>query len=525
MNEEENQYISSNANEYFSNGELTNEYLKRNETELVESNSVPFFQAKAIEQSYIDSHEDFLTESNLQMNREDVSEVVPSSVKKKDKKKDESKTPLDFSVKKHFMVNRNVKCVNGISFLYNELNGCYERISEQDLFVEIRKCLPAEVDMKLGKNKMMDVVHRLLSEPTLQATFEEFDRYNQHINFKNCVLDIKNRKTYPHDSDYMFTSHIDAEYTESSPYDFSINGKKFLKFLDDCTEGDPQKIKSLQQLTGYIISNEWRAKKFFVLMGQPHTGKSIWLELFRALIGTKYTTSLTLKQLSENRFMTAELLHSKLNVTAEMDESGTLKATDIIKALTGGDLITAEKKGKDPFHFQSKTKLVACGNQMPLLKKLDGTTAFTDRIAFFIFNNSIPENQRDKSLIKKLLSEKDFIVKWAIEGLEDLVDNDYVFMESEDARRFKERYISQLNNVQEFARDRCITDINDRDMKTHRKQLYPAYKGFCQENGLRAVSKVEFYVEIEKLGIEASKFRLNGSAPLWGYRGIELKET
>ncbi|WP_198015870.1 DNA primase family protein [Paenibacillus sp. HW567] len=433
MNEEENHYISSNAEEYFSDGKLTNDYLRRKETELVESNSVPFFQVKAIEPSYSDSHENFLTKSELQMNREDVSEVASSSAKKKDKKKAESKTPLDFSVKKQFMGNRNVKCVNGISFLYNELNGCYEKISEQDLFVEIRKCLPAEIDMKLGKNKMMDVVHRLVSEPELQATFEEFDRHNDHINFKNCVLNTMNWKTYPHAPNFMFTSHIDAEYKENSPYDFSINGNNFLRFLDDCTEGDPQKIQSLQQLTGYIISNEWRAKKFFVLIGQPHTGKSVWLELFRALIGSKYTTSLTLKQLSENRFMTAELLHSKLNVTAEMDESGTLKATDIIKALTGGDLITAEKKGKDPFHFQSKTKLVACGNQMPLLKKLDGTTAFTDRIAFFMFNNSIPENQRDKSLIKKLLSEKDYIVKWALEGLEDLIDNDFVFLESEDA--------------------------------------------------------------------------------------------
>ncbi|WP_019912430.1 primase-like DNA-binding domain-containing protein [Paenibacillus sp. HW567] len=90
-------------------------------------------------------------------------------------------------------------------------------------------------------------------------------------------------------------------------------------------------------------------------------------------------------------------------------------------------------------------------------------------------------------------------------------------------RRFKERYISQLNNVQEFVRDRCITDAIDEEIKVHRKQLYPAYLNFCHENGLRPVSKAEFYVEIEKLGVKACKFRMNGSDPLWGYRGMQLK--
>lgn len=104
--------------------------------------------------------------------------------------------------------------------------------------------------------------------------------------------------------------------------------------------------------------------------------------------------------------MTAELFKSKLNISAEMDENGSIKATDVIKTLTGSDLLTAEKKGKDPFQFYGKTKLVAAGNYMPLLNKLDGTSAFTDRILFLMFNNTIPEEKRDKSLMDKLMNGK-----------------------------------------------------------------------------------------------------------------------
>lgn len=220
--------------------------------------------------------------------------------------------------------------------------------------------------------------------------------------------------------------------------------------------------------------------------------------------------------------MTAELYKSKLNISSEMDETGTIKGTDIIKALTGGDLITAEKKGKDPFQFYGKTKLVACGNHMPLLSKLDGTTAFTDRIHFIIFNNTIPEGRRDKSLLDKLIEEKDYIVTWAIEGLRELIDNNLIFTESNDAHTFKSRYISELNNVTGFVRDRCLIEIDNEECKVHRKELFSAYAKYCRENDYKKLSKREFFAEIAKLNVRPGKMRINGSTPLEGFGNVNF---
>lgn len=386
--------------------------------------------------------------------------------------------------------------------------------------------------MKLNKHKISDVVHRIISSPDLQVNHDEFDNHNNLINFKNGVYNINTKTTLHHCSSYLFTSYIDAEYGEP-PSRIRINrmysnsglasqGYYFKKFLDDCTDGDPLKKKSLQQLTGYIISNEWRAKKFFVLIGLPHTGKSVWLALWRSLIGPKHTTAMSLKQLGETRFMTAELFKSKLNISAEMDENGSIKATDVIKTITGGDLLTAEKKGKDPFQFYGKTKLVAAGNHMPFLNKIDGTSAFTDRILFLMFNNTIPEEKRDKSLMDKLINEKTYIVEWAIEGLLELMEDNLIFTESEEAYAFKQRYINELNNVSEFVKDRCYVDLVDEECKVHRKVIYPSYKQYCRDNGFKALSKQEFFVEILKMNVKQGKLRINGSTPLQGYRGIRL---
>lgn len=221
--------------------------------------------------------------------------------------------------------------------------------------------------------------------------------------------------------------------------------------------------------------------------------------------------------------MTAELFRSKLNITAELDENGTIKGTDVIKMITGGDVITAEKKGKDPFLFLPRTKLVAACNFMPQLNKLDGTSAFTDRIMFLIFGHSTPVEKRDKTLLDKLVAEKPFIIKWALEGLRELRQYNFVFTESKDAIAFKRKYVNELNNVTEFVRDRCQIDVLDDDCKIHRKTIYAAYKSYCYENGFKAISKQEFFVEVAKLNVRSGKLRINGSTPLQGFWGIRLK--
>ncbi|NTZ20961.1 DNA primase [Paenibacillus sp. JMULE4] len=493
------------------------------------------FQFGTIEQ---DSLKDFRSDVHEEIPKESLREQSNIFVEKNastgndsdlEKENAEQKIPYDVIVKMHFLENRTVRCCGANVFLYEDF-GCFEEQNETSLHVAIRKSLPPEMDIKLSKHKIADVVHRIISDPELQVKHDDFDRHTHLINFRNCVFDLRDGRTYPHSPDYLFTSYIDAEYKDPMSRvriyrngAYSSDGYYFLKFLKDCTEGDPLKIKSLQELTGYIISNEWRAKKFFVLLGLPHTGKSVWLSLWRSLIGEKHTTAMSLKQLGETRFMTAELFRSKLNITAEMDENGTIKGTDVIKMITGGDLITAEKKGKDPFQFYGKTKLVAACNYMPPLNKLDGTTAFTDRIQFLIFKNTIPEAKRDKSLMDKLVAEKSFIIDWALDGLRELRDRSWIFTESEDARIFKRRYINELNNVTEFVKDRCHVDLFDDDCKVHRKQIYPAYKRFCHDNGFKAISKQEFFVEILKLNVKSGKLRINGSTPLQGFWGIRLK--
>jgi len=488
-----------------------------------------------IPQSYVDKHQNEYVESKkaLLINDQDMN---PSKEILEKMQAPNNSMPLDYWVKEHFIKNHVIKCSGDTVFLYDEHFGIFKELSDNELQIEIRRLIPQEVDMKLSKHKMADVVHRLKCNPDLQVKFEDFNSRSDLINFRDVVVNTTG-EFFRHSEKYMFTSYIDANYkTDDSPYKsftryvdengemVTVGGNNdFLRFLNDCTEKDQKKIESLQQLTGYIISSEWRAKKFFVLIGLPHTGKSVWLSIWRALIGSSFTTAMSLKQLAENRFMSAELFHSKLNITAELDGTSIIKGMDLIKAITGGDLITGERKGKDPFQFHAKTKLVAAGNSMPSFK-LDGTTAITDRIMFLTFNNTIPEKNRDKALLDRLLTEESrtYIVEWAIEGWRKLMRNNMVFTESDDAITFKNQYINELNTVPDFVREKCFVNINNLDLKVHRRDLYPVYINYCRDNGIKAISQQEFFEEIMKFGVKKDKFRMHHTSALNGFRGIKL---
>jgi putative DNA primase/helicase len=458
----------------------------------------------------------------------------PTRNKEDDGNNTGSKQPIDYVITAHFLEHNIVKSFAGRVRLYDPKYGYFKELNELELHIAIKDGLPEELNMKLTKNRVLEVAHRIKTSPALQIDNEDFDNNVHLINFRDLVYDTNTGTIHPHSPDYLFTNYVDANYSNVSRYNkirtyspVKSHGSYLDQLISNCTGGDVDQIKSLQQVTGYIISNEWKAKKFFVLLGFPHTGKSVWLSIWRALIGGDHTTSMSLNQIGRNRFMTAELYKSKLNITAELDENGKIEGTSVIKAITGGDLLTAERKGEDPFHFYGRTKLVAAGNYMPPINKLDGTTAFTDRLHFLMFNHPVPEKKRDKELLTKLLSdnERTEIIRWALDGLEELKEQNFIFTESNEAKKFKLKYIGDLNNVPDFISDMCILDSNNHELKVQRRHLYPTYAEYCKDNGIKALSKSEFYNEIKNLGVIEDKLRMYGSNPLRGFRGLSLNIT
>ncbi|OQB35992.1 MAG: hypothetical protein BWY09_02081 [Candidatus Hydrogenedentes bacterium ADurb.Bin179] len=101
-------------------------------------------------------------------------------------------------------------------------------------------------------------------------------------------------------------------------------------------------------------------------------------------------------------------------VTAIETEQGSRWAESKLKALTGGDKITARFMRQDFFEFIPQFKLLVVGNHKPSIRNVD--EAMKRRLHLIPFTVTIPPERRDGRLTEKLLKERDGILAWAVEG-------------------------------------------------------------------------------------------------------------
>jgi putative DNA primase/helicase len=111
------------------------------------------------------------------------------------------------------------------------------------------------------------------------------------------------------------------------------------------------------------------------------------IEAFTASNSTQHSTDM------------AGLMGARL-VTAVETEEGRVWAESKLKAITGGDEISARFMRQDFFTFVPKFKLMIAGNHKPRLRAVN--EAIRRRFQLIPFNVTIPEANRDKDLPEKL---------------------------------------------------------------------------------------------------------------------------
>jgi putative DNA primase/helicase len=101
-------------------------------------------------------------------------------------------------------------------------------------------------------------------------------------------------------------------------------------------------------------------------------------------------------------------------VTAIETEDGHGWAESKIKAITGGDKVSARFMRQDFFEFTPQFKLLIAGNHKPSLRTVD--EAIRRRFNLIPFAVTIPPLDRDRQIENKLIPELPGILAWMIEG-------------------------------------------------------------------------------------------------------------
>jgi putative DNA primase/helicase len=207
------------------------------------------------------------------------------------------------------------------------------------------------------------------------------------INLLNGLLEWDKQTNhfhlYPHHPNFLSTVQLPITY------DPDAKCPGWDKFLKATLPGDVYETKLTYHIAAWLMVPHTEIQKVIFLLGSGANGKSIWLEGLMALIGAKNISHLTLQQIEHDKFAVANLLGKLVNIYADIS-SERLRSTNIIKAITGGDTITGERKYGDMFSFVPFCRLLFSANDFP--QSPDNSDGFYRRLLIIPFHNSFAED-------------------------------------------------------------------------------------------------------------------------------------
>ena len=365
-----------------------------------------------------------------------------------------------------------------------------------------------KVAAKLASASTVGGVERLArADRRHAATTDEWDADPWLLNTPGGVVDLRIGRKRANDRADRMTKITTATPGGDSP--------QWMAFLSDIAGGDVDLQAYLQRMVGYCLTGVTSAHALFFLYGTGANGKSVFANVISTILGDYAATASmdTFVETRGDRHPTdlAGLRGARF-VTAIETEQGRRLNESKVKAITGGDKISARFMRQDFFEYTPQFKPVIVGNHKPAIRNID--EAMKRRMHMIPFTVTIPPERRDSRLTEKLLSERDGILAWAVagclawqrEGLKppaSVVSATEEYFEAEDA-------------LGRWLEERCVRAPNAKSLTA---ELFSDWKQWAETSGEFIGSQRRFSDLLITRGIE--KWR--NSVGVRGFQGIGLK--
>lgn len=205
------------------------------------------------------------------------------------------------------------------------------------------------------------------------------------IQFKKIIVDIKSGKEFEADSKYFVTNPIPYKLGESE--ETPTIDKLLSQWVVKEGVQDESYKDTLYEIIAYCICQDQFLQRIIALTGSGSNGKGTFLNLIKKFIGIENCCSSNLKTISTRNFEASALYKKLVCFFGEVDSSDLANA-NLIKSLTGEDLIRYEFKSKTPFSEESKTTPIIATNSLPITP--DQSIGFYRRWLIVDFPNQFP---------------------------------------------------------------------------------------------------------------------------------------
>lgn len=227
----------------------------------------------------------------------------------------------------------------------------------------------------------------------------------------NAVIDLRTGKSRPGDPLDRITMRV------AYPFDPNALAPRFERFLEEVFGGDTELIEFVHRFVGYCLTGITTEQVLAVFYGRGANGKSTLINTLAHVLG-QYAHNLPFStvELRQRSSIPNDLaaLDGKRFVTASETNDGARLNEARIKALTGGDAISARFLHNEWFTFQPVAKFVLAVNHRPTVH--DDSLGFWRRIRLVPFQQSFERPRRNDGLERELRMEGPGILRWAVEG-------------------------------------------------------------------------------------------------------------
>ena len=344
----------------------------------------------------------------------------------------------------------------------------------------------------------------------IATTGAEWDIDPWVLGCKNGVMDLRSgilRNGEPLDH---ITKQVSAEFDQGSTC------PRWMQFLDEVFESNQSLIDYVTKAVGYSLTADMREQCFFMAVGTGANGKSIFLDTLEHVFSSyAHRAPMRLFANSEgeaDRFSLADLHGARIVFAAET-KANTRMNEHVIKALTGGETLSGERKYAQPFTFRPTAKIWLGVNHNPTVS--DDSFGFWRRVRLIPFNRTFSGDADDRELRDTLRQEAEGIFTWAINGClrwqeQGLIAPDIVLQATKN-------YEMEEDPLTEFLQQNTKNEANAMVLFS---ALYAEYKIWAKEQGITVRSQISgkaMGANLKKRGYDV----VNGS-PLRKYHGLSL---
>jgi putative DNA primase/helicase len=273
-------------------------------------------------------------------------------------------------------------------------------------------------------------------------------------------------------------------------------------FLKRVTNDDGELQRFLQRYVGYCCTGLTVEHKFVFAYGTGANGKGTFLNTIAGIFGDYATTadmSTFIASKSEKHPTDLAKLAGARLVVAQETQKGRHWDETKIKALTGGDTMTARFMRQDFFDFVPTFKLFIAGNYKPRLSAVD--EAMRRRLLLVPFTVQIPAADRDLELSAKLKAEWPAILRWCLDGC--LAWQQIGLAPPASVRDATDSYFADQDTLGQWLDD-CTYDAGELAF-TRTNALFSSWKGWCEDHNIKPGSQQTLSEALSSRGFTKSR--------------------